>query len=119
MNDILQGLELGSSRQATFHDLIWLRGKLAELKPTLGAATTQGELRNQRAPSGTAVMGRPSTVNGLQPMTPQIKSAMDAALAEGHSRAEVEAFIRKKYNVDPGSSMAPDVPDPSMRATDR
>lgn len=107
MGQIVQGLTPGSTKQATFHDLVWLKGKLEELKPKLGANTNQGDIRASR----NAAPAEPKAAE-LAPMTPAAKSAMDAALADGHSRAEVEKMLRAK-GFDPASDVAATPPAPA------
>lgn len=121
LNQILQGLEAGSTKQATFADLKYLKEKLTQLAPALSANTNQGDIRASRnvtpAPSGGAPPAGGGTPAGgtLGRMTPDIKARMDAALAAGMTRADVEAGIRSKYNVDPSSS----IEDPGVLDTSR
>lgn len=85
MGQILQGLSPGSTKQATVHDLVWLKEKLAGLKPALGANTNQGDIRATRPAAPT-----------LAPMNDAAKAARDAAIADGHPAAAVEKMLRDK-----------------------
>lgn len=104
LNNILQGLERGSTKQATFADLVYLKQKLQELAPQLKSNMNQGDVRRSRnAPAASEPAGAPAD---LKPMTPAIKAGMDKAIADGRPRAEVEKFIRDTYGVDPAGALA-------------
>lgn len=109
---ILQGLEKGSTKQATFKDLVYLKEKLAELAPKIKANANQGDMRNSRQ-APTADTGD-NTSPKLAPMTPAAKSAMDAAIAGGHSRADAEKMLRDR-GYDPASTVAAE-PEPAEPA---
>lgn len=111
MQQILQGLEKGSTKQATFKDLVYLKEKLGELAPKIKANANQGDMRNSRqAPAADTGDAAPK----LAPMTPAAKAAMDAALAGGHSRADVEKMVRDR-GYDPASGVTAE-PEPAAPA---
>lgn len=106
MGQIIQGLTPGSTKQATVHDLVWLKEKLQSLRPALGANTNQGDIRATR-PGATSAGAAAGSTEGPKPMTPAVKAAMDAAIAGGHSRADVEKMVRDK-GFDPASGAEAD-----------
>lgn len=111
MGQIVQGLTAGSTKQATVHDLIWLKGKLNELKPALGANTNQGDIRATRPGAAPAAGTAPPATPTLKAMTPEVRAAFDAGLAKGIDRAEMERAAR-----DAGFDPAGSAPEPAAPA---
>lgn len=116
MADILQGLELGSTRQATAADLKYLHQKLIDLAPKMAPNMNQGDIRATR-PGATQATAPAAGGAALKPMTAEQKAVLDKYVAEGHPRAELEKQMRDG-GIDPGNS-ATVAPEPPAAKTTR